>query len=162
MRALNIGDQRNRRLCQSGQIGNFTGAIHAHLDHRDAMHEMQLQQHQRHADVIVEIALGRQHCQRRIKTFRQRLSAQDGSGHFLDRGLAVAAGDPDQRQLKLGAPVSGQRTQRQARIGNGDIRKWQRIFFRPRGVDHRRHRAMAGRIQGKIMAVEAFAAQRDK
>jgi hypothetical protein len=52
----------------------------------------QAQQRQRHADVVVEVALV-------AKAPRAEPGAQDGRDHLRDRGLAVAAGHRDQRQV---------------------------------------------------------------
>ena len=57
----------------------------------------QAQQRQRQADVVVEVALRRQ-------VVLRLPGAQDGRDHLRHRGLAVAAGDGDQRQLELRAP----------------------------------------------------------
>ncbi len=48
------------------------------------MFRCELEQGQRHAEVIVQVATGRQH---------RTASAQDAREHFLDRGLAAGTGD---------------------------------------------------------------------
>ena len=57
--------------------------VGAHLDHRVAVFRVQAQQGQRHADIVVEVALGGQ---------GRSTPSQDGGQHFLERGLAVATG----------------------------------------------------------------------
>ena len=76
----------------SRQRRHFPGAIGAHLDDREAMLGREAQQRQRHADVIVEVAARRQAVAG---------LAENGRGHLLGRGLAVAAGDTHQRPAKV-------------------------------------------------------------
>ena len=61
----------------------------------------QAQQRQRHADVVVELPSV-------AKRAVAEPGAQDRRDHLRHRGLAVAAGDGDQRQVKLRAPGGGQ------------------------------------------------------
>jgi hypothetical protein len=63
-------------------------------------------QHQRHADVIVEIAARDQ---------RLALARQDRAEQLLGRRLAVAARDADQRDVELTAPFARERRQRAER-----------------------------------------------
>ena len=86
MTGASVIDERHIRLRQTGQIGDFTRMIGAHLNHCVGMFPTQLQQRQRHADVVIEITLG---CQRRAS------HPQDRGDHFLDGGFAVAAGQAD-------------------------------------------------------------------
>ena len=79
-------------------VGHFAGMIGADLDHRVAVRGVEPVQRERHADVIVEIAARRE---------RRARALEDGRGHFLDRGLAVAAGDADDGHRKLRAPGGG-------------------------------------------------------
>ena len=59
MLALGVVHQRNGGTGQPGQVGNLTGVVHAEFDHADLMRRPQAQQRQRHANVVVEIALRR-------------------------------------------------------------------------------------------------------
>ena len=86
--------------------------VHADLEHRDAMRRPQTEYRQRQADLIVEIAHGRKHL------FRTPFDAQDRRGHLLDRRLAVAADDGDDRQSEAPTPERGERSQRRERIGD--------------------------------------------
>ncbi len=80
--------------------------VHAQLNHGNFMVAAQTQHGQRHADVIVEVALRRQEGLRLE-------GAQDGGDHLRHRGLAIAAGHRDHGELELRTPVGGQRGQRQ-------------------------------------------------
>ncbi len=60
MTGTGIVDDRHVRPSQSGQIGDLAMMVGAHLDHRIAMFRIQAQQGQRHADIVVEVALGGQ------------------------------------------------------------------------------------------------------
>ena len=64
----------------------------------------QAQQGERHTNVVVEIALGRE----RSLTLP---SMQDAGNHLCDRGFAVAARHRNQWQLELRSPCLGQLTQ---------------------------------------------------
>ena len=98
MLGAGVGDEADRGARELHQVGDFTGAIGADLDHRVAMRGVEPMQRERHADVIVEIAAGRE---------RGAAALENGRGHLLDRGLAVAAGDADDGHRKLRAPGGG-------------------------------------------------------
>jgi hypothetical protein len=147
---------------QARQVGNLAGVVHAHLDHRGAMRRLKTQQHQRQADVVVEVARGRQHGEFGVVAVGPGLGAQDRGGHLLHRGLAVAAGDADQRDVETGAPRGTEGTQRQARIGDHQQRQAGRATFGPRRVDHRRRGTAFGRNLEERVAVEVLALQRDE
>ena len=121
------------------------------------MRGAQLEQGQRQADVVVEVAGGGQHAVGRIAELR----AQDRRAHFLDRGLAVAAGDAQQRDREAAAPVRCQGTEREARIGHGDQR--QVGMGSGEFPGHQRAGRSTRKHVGDIgMAVELVAFQRDE
>ncbi len=107
MRTAGVVNQCHIRAGDLRQVVDFPGVVHAHFQHRVAMPGMQPSQHQRHADVVIEIAL---RCQDGL--FAHGL-AQDGGNHFLDRGFAIAAGQADQWNRIGVAPVCRQLSQRQ-------------------------------------------------
>jgi hypothetical protein len=114
----------------------------------------QLKQRQRQADVVIQIALGGQHF--------GAADAQNRRAHFLDRGLAIAAGQADQRNVETRAPVGGQRAQRQPRVGHREQRQIGMVGGTGgKLVRHQRaDRALLQRRNDKIMAVEMLAANR--
>jgi hypothetical protein len=73
-------------------VRDLAQVIRAHFDDRVTMFVGQLQQRQRHADVIVQIAAG--------------------ADQFLGRGLAVAAGHTDDGNVELPAPFTRECRQR--------------------------------------------------
>ena len=106
------------------EITNLARVVHAHFDHRVAMLGLQLEQHERHADVVVQIAARCEHLVCRIVGcgFSNGLP-QNRSEHFLDGGLAAAAGQRDERQRKPAAPVRGEPSERTPRVVDDD--EWQ-------------------------------------
>ena len=91
MLGAGVGDEPDRGPRELHEVGDFAGAIGADLDHRVTVRGIEPVQRERHADVVVEIAARRERVARAL---------EDGRGHFLDRGLAVAAGDADDRASK--------------------------------------------------------------
>ena len=83
---------------------------------------------------------------------------EDGRGHFLDRGLAVAAGHADDGHREARAPGGGGVAQRSLRVGNDNLR--QRRCHRR--VDHGTGRAGRGGGGDEIVGVEARPAKRDE
>ena len=74
-RHIGRGDARER--CQLARM------IHAHFNHGVAMLFAQIEQRERQADVVVEIA---RRCQHGIRAVRR---AQNGCQHFFHRGFAA-------------------------------------------------------------------------
>ena len=56
MGASGVVDERYIGRGEPRQIADFASVIHAHLDHRETVIGLQLQQHERHTDVVVEVA----------------------------------------------------------------------------------------------------------
>ena len=100
--ALRVVEHGDRRLRNLAELRGLADVIHADFEHCDQMHGAQTQHHQRQADVIVQIARGRQHP---IDAVR---GAQDRRRHFLDRRLAIAPDNGDDRQRKAPAPERGE------------------------------------------------------
>ncbi|MNN54310.1 hypothetical protein D3C81_1691220 [compost metagenome] len=73
-----------------------------------------LQQGQRRAQVVVQVATGSVH---------QATGAQDAGKHFLDRGLAAGTGDGGDRASELGTVQGAQLPQGQTAVGNHEL--WQ-------------------------------------
>ena len=110
--ALGIQHQRHLWAGHGGQTGNLAGVVHAHFHHTHAMGIGEAQQRERHADVVVEIAA----CGK--GRLLAHVGNQNGGDHFLDGGLAVAAGDGNERQAEACTPAGRQRAQRQPGIGH--------------------------------------------
>ena len=76
------------RLGQRRQVAYLAGVRHAHLDHRQLVLGLELEQLQRHAELVVEIALRLQNAMAGRENVRD---------DFLRRGLAGGSGHADQR-----------------------------------------------------------------
>jgi hypothetical protein len=83
--------------------------------------------------------------------------AQDGGDHLRHRGLAVAAGDRDQRQALPGAPGARQLHQCLAGVGHLQAGQGKR---RERLLRHHRHRTGGQGLRQKVVGVEALSLQR--
>ena len=139
-------------MCHGAEPGDFAGVVHAEFDHPDAVLAAQTQHGQRHADVVVQIALRRQRC-----TIRG-MHMQDGRNHLRDRGFAVAARDADQGQVPLRAPVGSQRGQGVLCVGY--LNPWQGAFGHTGlRVAEDRDRALGQGLGQKLVGVKGLAAQ---
>ena len=152
MLALGVVDQGDGRLGDAGQVGDLAGMIHAQLDDGVAMLGAQAEQRQRQADVVVEIAP----CRQSAVLARRR--GQDGGQHLGDGGLAVAAGDGDHRNVEASPPTGRRRTQRQAGVGNQDLRH---VEVQPT-IHHQRHGPAGQGLVGEVMGVEPLALQAEE
>jgi hypothetical protein len=113
------------------------------------MRRVETEQCEGNADVVVEIA-ARREC--------RAGPLEDRGDHFLDRRLAVAAGDTDDRKLEVVAPGGGRGGQRVLRILHENLR--QRPVYQR--VDDGAGRAGRFRRVDEVVRVEARAAQRDE
>ncbi len=126
--------------------------VHAQLQHRQPVRLAQAQQGQGHADVVVEIALGGQRC-------LAHCGAQHGGDELRHRGLAVAAGDGDQRQFEARTPALRQLAQGGAGVGHFDAGQPGR--GQP-ALGHRPDGPGGARLGQPVVAVETLSAQRHK
>ncbi len=152
--ALRVVDDRDRGLGDVRQRRRLAGVIHSQLDHRGAVLRAQSQHGERQPDRIVEVALRRVH---RVVAERR---AQYRGQHLLDRRLAVAADDDRHRERELPPPVRGEPGQRRQRVGDDDEIARDRV--RARFGDQRRRRAALEGRGDEVVAVEAFARERDE
>ena len=153
--ALRVVHQRHGRRGHAGQHGDFAGVVHAQLHHGHAVCGAQAQQGQRHAHVVVQVAL-------RGQRGAAVPGAEDGGQHLRDSGFAVAARHGHQRPGKAAAaPASGHLPQRAAGIGRGQAGQAAGLQLRPAGGIHQRAgRAFARGFGQEVGGVEALAAQR--
>jgi hypothetical protein len=151
--ALRIVDQAHRRLGDRSQLRDLARMIHAQLDDCGLVRGFQPDQRQRHADVVIQVAAGRQ------VLLGTELGGQDGRDHFLDRGLAIAAGDAYDRDVELAPPVRADLAERRAGIGHHQRRQREagRQLFYHHGSD-----AARGDIVQEVMRIETLAAQGDE
>ena len=142
-------DLRGRKRCQGC---NLPQAPHADFHHSRPVHIVQLQQGIRHADFVVEVALGFQHG----KTGRQHRCR-----HVLGSGLAVGAGNGNHRNVKLPAPESRQLLIGQLGIGHSldkGCPELSRLLLVPASHQHTGC-PLLYRLGSKILAVEPLPLQ---
>ena len=107
MRSTGVGHDTDRRLRKTRQVCNLTLVIRTHLDDRVAMRRIDLHQHERDADVIVEIAARHQ---------ARTESREDRADQLLRRRLAVASHHADERDRERVSPMLGEAAQRDQRV----------------------------------------------
>ncbi len=147
MLSAGVGDHSNGRARDAHERGNLAPAVCAHLDDGKLIGGLETQQSQRHADVIVQVAPGGQ-AGTRLR--------EDGRGHLLRGGLAVAAGDADDRDGELIPPRVTECLESQLRVGYDNLR--QRNILH--GVNDRAGRARGVRRVDEFVRVEAGAPER--
>ena len=175
MRRARVVDERDVRRRQPGESANLALVVHAHLDHRIAVPGPQLEQGERHTDVVVQVAARGEHRGFRIEDrgwwigdrgLGNTCLSQYRGQHFLDRRLAVAPGQRDQRHRELAAPIGRKRAQGFLRVI--DDQQWQPFTQCPILdlqsclLDQRSRRLFPGGLREKIVAVVARALERDE
>jgi hypothetical protein len=108
-----VRDDADGRLCEPGEVVDLADVIGAELDDGRVVLAIEPHQRQRHADVVVQIAL--RHADRAA-------DAEDRSDELLDRGLAAAAGNRDDRNRERRAPGARHGTESTARVADLDLR----------------------------------------
>ena len=116
---------------------------------------LQAQQGQRHANVVVQVALGGQG----IFTLPAHSSTQDAGQHLGDGGFAVAAGHGNQWQAELGTPQGGQFAQRTAAVGHLHAGQ---TGFGQASLGHRCHSTRRSGLGQKMVGIECIAPQSHK
>ena len=153
MRRPRHDQQRHIRHRQPRQVFDFMQMVHAHFQHRITVMGVETQQHLRHANVVVEIALGGEHAVA-VTTMRR----QNGAQHFLDGGFAVAAGEGNNRQRKAAAPELRELCVCPQRVTHHNLRNRHILFF----GNQRRRRASGLRAGHILVAVKIFTLDGDK
>ena len=151
--ALGVSDHRHGRCTEGRQVGDFTRAIHAHLDDSSAMRGAQPKQRQRQADVVIEVAASGEHG-------GAEGCLQNRGDHFLGRRLAVRASDGNDRQRELGAPGGCKVAEGEAGVIDDNGRNTSRhLAF----IRHEQGSGACGHgLIEKIMCIETLAAQGDE
>ncbi|MNC85979.1 hypothetical protein D3C83_16060 [compost metagenome] len=62
VRVPGVVDERHIGRGKPSQVANLFSVIHSHFDHRVAMLRLEFEQHQRHADVVVQVSPGGEHA----------------------------------------------------------------------------------------------------
>ncbi|MCY1420462.1 hypothetical protein D9M71_360830 [compost metagenome] len=145
-----IGDDRHLRPGQTHGVGDLADARGAELDHRAAVIGADLQQGQRRAEVVVQVAAGGQH---------RATGAQDAGEHLLDRGLTAGAGNGHDWLVERGTVQRTELTQGQAAISDEQLRQVDIGHFT---LDQGSHCAFGFHIRQVVMAIETRAGQGDE
>ncbi len=135
---------------QRGQAGDFAHMIRAHFDHGEAVFAAEFEQGQRHANVVVQIAFGRQ---------RGASGGTHRGQQLFDRGFPRTAGDGHDLRRAGATPALRDGVQGGERISHDELRQRN---FRQESAHHRRHRTAFERGGQMIVAIEAFAAEGEK
>ncbi len=148
-----VGDQADIRAHQADGVSDVTHSRGAELDDRAAVFGAQFQQRQWRTEVVVQIAARSQHGVVPVST------AQNAGEHFLDAGLATRAGDGGDWPLEGLTVERPQTPQRQASIGDNQLRQRRALDF---ACDQSRHRAFGGHLGEIGMTIEARTGQRNE
>jgi hypothetical protein len=144
-----VGDHADGRACDTHQRRDFSAPIRAHLHHGKPMGRVDPQQGQRYANVVVEIAAGREAIPE---------LPENGGGHFLGRRFAIAAGNAHYRKGELLAPAVARALECRLSVGDDDLGKCHGLL----AIDERARRAGGQRGPDKLVAVEIRSTQSDK
>ena len=102
MRLGRVRDDADGRLREPREIVDLAGVVRAELDDERIVLCRQPHQRQRHADVVVQVAL---------RDADRAADAQDRRDELLDRRLAAAAGDGNHGDRERSAPRARHRAQ---------------------------------------------------
>ena len=153
MRRPDAADHADLRRGHFRQRREFAGMIHPHFHHAVFVILVEPDQGQRHADVIVEIALRR---------LRLETGAQHGRDQFLRARLAAAAGHADGAHGKQLPVIGGKALQGLERVGHLDKTEVLGQIGDKAARNQRRHRAVLSHLADKFVAVKAISLQRHK
>ena len=98
MRAQSVIDQSDIRTGDSGQQRQFAKMVHTHFNDGIAVFFIQFQQSQRQADMVVEIAGGRQH------SFIAESMTQYAGQHLFHRRFTGRAGNAEDKRIHIFTP----------------------------------------------------------
>jgi hypothetical protein len=145
-----VGNQTEIRLCNPGKRVNFALMIGAHFDDGYFGIGRYGQQSERHADMVVQIALSEMHPE---------AHGQCAGYQFLGGGFSVAAGNADEWNAESAPVMTSQLLQ-----GGKDIR-YQNVLWQSgkiRVVYNDISGAPLKRVCGKSVAVKMIAFERKK
>ena len=147
-------DERDKAVLGFDHVGqrlHLARTADARLDDRGQMDpRVEPRQRERHADVVVQVALGRQH---------RGCAAEQQTEQILGRGLARAARDAHNRAVKFPPVLARNALQRPERIRHDKLRQSHGLAF---PADQRCGRAAGLRLAEKVVPVALARLQRDK
>ena len=147
MGGAGIGHDTDIGPRDAGQVGDVSRSVAAHLDDGEAVRGVEAGQGQRHAELVVVIALRGQ---------GRPLGRQDGGDHFLDRRLAVAAGNADDGHVETLAPGPGNPPHRRLHVLDEQLRQG----ILDLAADQRRFGAVFAGLAEELVAIVTLAGQR--
>ena len=112
VRAHSVVHQRGIGRGNAGQRRQLAEMVHAHFNHGVTVVSAQIQQGERQADVVVEIARRRQH------RVRAEFGTQHRRQHFLHSRFAAGTGNPEHKRVHGLAPRRCHLLQGVQRVGH--------------------------------------------
>ncbi len=149
MRHPDVRDHPHLGACHPRQIVDLPLPPHRQLHHRRLVGGVQIEQRERHPDLVVVVAGGAG----RLPAHREY-----GGDHLLGRRLPGAAGDGDDPRRQNASIRRGQRPERLQCIRDDDRRACRRDLA---GHERGRGPSFEG-LPHEVVAVEAFPLQRDE
>ena len=147
-------DERDKAVLGFDHVGqrlHLAGTADAGLNDRGQMdRRVEPGQGQRHAEMVVQVALGRQH---------RGGAAEQQAKQILGRGLAHATRDANDRAVKFPPVFARNPLQRPERIRHDKLRQSHGLAF---PADQRSGRAAGLRLAEKVVPVALARLQRDK
>ena len=131
-------------------VSDFTQTRSTQFNHCRGVFLGQLKQGQRHAQVIIQVAFGRQH---------RTTGTQDAGEHFFNGGLATGTGDGGNRLVVTGTIERTQLAQCNACILDHQLRQSRLRYF---ALDQGRDRAFGSHFIQIVMTIKTRAGQGDK
>ena len=143
MSASDVGDESEVSLSYAAESCYLAGMVGTRLDDGHFVLRLDTQEGERHADVVVQVALGAEHA---------LPLREDGRGQFLGGRLTVGTRNLQHRSAPSPAMVGGQLLQSLQHIGNKD-----EPFVQGRHagiIDHSEGTARLEGLGGELVAVE--------
>ncbi len=145
-----VVDDDHLRPGQADGVADLADARGTQFDHCGAVLRGDLQQGQRCAEVVVEVATGGMH---------RPAGTQDRGEHFLDRGLAAGAGDGHHRLVEGCTIQRAELAKRHAAVGDHQLRQ---VDIGDFALDQRGDGPFGLHIGQVVMAIEARPAEGDE
>ena len=143
--AAHIGDESAVGVGDAAEELDFAQMVGAHLDDGNLGIGGDGQQGQRHAEVVVEVALGGRHAV---------ALGENGGDQFLGGGLAVGAGDADDGDGEVAAVLAGKFLQGAQHVGDDDATVVDLVL---RIADDAQGGALLEGLRSKGVAIEMLA-----
>ena len=147
-----VGHDAHLRSGDATEEADLAGAVHAHLQDSPLVVRAELEEGEGEPDLSVQIGFALEDGER---------AGQDGGGELFAGGLAEAAGDADDLQVVLGAPVGSQGLEGGEAIAHLEDGHVRRQTAR-QALNEDAGGAAGHGVGDKIVAVVTFAGQGDE